>query len=254
MPGFLPAALPRRSRRHSPRTTGSTRSMPPAVGIPRSPWEPTHRFAGPDPSGSSRWILEGVRSPVHLRCTAPPCLPGPRDPTVLTRPGVVGAAFRPRPQLPAQTAPSFLRPLRRPVGEVSHPARSDSASWRTTSASINCAATNATASRRKSPCSSSKRSANELLRRHPLRVGHRGVSPSSIDWHRPTSLGARDDRRQTRPRNLRELPLHHFYRHDQSRPAAVAVAAPTSRSPTFAGRRLGGDNSLAHRPVGRIVT
>ena len=26
-------------------------------------------------------------------------MPGPRDPTVLTRPGVVGAAFRPRPQL-----------------------------------------------------------------------------------------------------------------------------------------------------------
>ena len=87
------------------------------------------------------WILEGVRSPIHFRCTAPPCLPGPRDPTVLTRPSVVGAAFRPRPQLQTQTAPSFHRPLRRPIGEVSHPARHDSASWRTTSSSISVLST-----------------------------------------------------------------------------------------------------------------
>ncbi len=45
---------------------------------------------------------------------------------------------------------SFRELLRQPAGEVSHPARSDSASWRTTSASINSRATNATASLTKS--------------------------------------------------------------------------------------------------------
>jgi len=92
VPGFLPAGLPRRSRRHSSRTTDSAKSLPPAVGFPRVLGNP--RTASPAQIHRVRagWSLEGVQPPIHFRYTAPPCLPDPRDPMVLPRPGFVGAA------------------------------------------------------------------------------------------------------------------------------------------------------------------
>ena len=71
------------------------------------------------------------RSLVHLRSADPSRLPHPRTPVVTPRHGVVRAASRPPPQLRDQAALSSTRPLRRPSDEVFHPARSDSASWRT---------------------------------------------------------------------------------------------------------------------------
>ena len=76
--------------------------------------------------------LEGVPSLVHcsLRRSvllAAPAPSGSADPSRRCR-----GCSHPHPQLRDQAAPSFTRPLRQPGGGVSHPARSNSASWRTT--------------------------------------------------------------------------------------------------------------------------
>ena len=52
----------------------------------------------------------------------------------------------------------------------------------------------------------------ELLRLHALR-SVTWCSPSSIDWCR-LGVSARDDRAARDAGNLRELSVHHFYRHD----------------------------------------
>jgi hypothetical protein len=75
--------------------------------------------------------LEGIRPLVHSRYTVPPRLPRPRDPVVLARRVRRQGCSRPHPQLRAQAALSFTKRLRPPSIGVSHPARSNSASWRT---------------------------------------------------------------------------------------------------------------------------
>jgi hypothetical protein len=65
--------------------------------------------------------LEGVRSPsLTLHRSALLAKPARSDGAHATQ--RCQGCSRPRPELQAQTAPSFLRPLRRPTGEVSHPA------------------------------------------------------------------------------------------------------------------------------------
>lgn len=75
--------------------------------------------------------LKGIRPLVHSRYTVPPRLPRPRDPVVLARRVRRQGCSRPCPQLRAQAALSFTRRLRPPGVGVSHPARSNSTSWRT---------------------------------------------------------------------------------------------------------------------------
>jgi hypothetical protein len=113
--------------------TRPRQTNPAAEGrVPRQNRVPAHHLPGPYPSGLSRGLrLRGFNHWFTRITHCPPCLPRPRHPTVLARRVVVRAACRPSPQLQGQAALSFTGLPRQPGGEVSHPTRSVSASWRT---------------------------------------------------------------------------------------------------------------------------
>jgi hypothetical protein len=102
----------------SPRVRRSPSSWPPhrrheRLGSCPPPSAGMRRHPRPDPPGSSWWAhLRGFKR-LFLTYTFPSCLPDPDHLTVLTRPGVVGAAVHPSWRLPSQAAPSFASPLRR---------------------------------------------------------------------------------------------------------------------------------------------
>ncbi len=92
VPSYAPAGLPRRSRSHSSRSLGG-RIHAAEDRSPRNPQGARAPHGRPVSIGfEPATSLAGVLPLVHMRYTAPPCLPRPRDPKVLARRVVVRAA------------------------------------------------------------------------------------------------------------------------------------------------------------------
>jgi hypothetical protein len=93
--------------------------------------EPLTSSSGSTVSLPRQRFIVANRDGSHARYTVPPRLPRPRDPVVLARRVRRQGCSHPHPQLQAKAALSFTRRLRPHDVGVSHPARSNSASWRT---------------------------------------------------------------------------------------------------------------------------